>query len=123
MRNNVLADTTAVSSQTFNVYVETNIAENVNIDRDLEISGGDLTSSSTTFNLLNQTIETLNIGGVATAISIGAATGTTTVNNNLEVNGTANDIAGNLNLSGNSLSSSGDLTINPAGGGAAIGGN
>ena len=121
--NNVLADTTAVAAQTFNVYVETNIGENVNIDRDLEISGGNLTSSATTFNLLNQTVEALNIGGAATLLSVGAAEGITTINNNLEVNGTSNDIAGNLNLSGNSLTSSGDLTINPTGGGVSIGRN
>ena len=97
MRNNVLADTTATSAQTFNVYVDTNLKENVFIDKDLEISGGDITSSSTTFNLLNQTVETLNIGGEATSLSIGSSTGTTTVNNNLTVNGTTNDIAGTLN--------------------------
>ncbi|KKQ53801.1 MAG: hypothetical protein US75_C0049G0001, partial [Candidatus Woesebacteria bacterium GW2011_GWC1_38_13] len=55
--NNVLADTTSVSTQTFNIYVETNISENVNIGKDLEISGGDLTSSSTIFNLLNENVE------------------------------------------------------------------
>ncbi len=34
----------------------------------------------------------------------------------LNVDGTSNDIAGTLNLSGNTLTSSGDLTINPTGG-------
>lgn len=40
-----------------------------------------LTTGSTTFALLNTTAATLNIGGAATAISIGAATGTLTVAN------------------------------------------
>ncbi|KKR11168.1 MAG: hypothetical protein UT39_C0010G0001, partial [Candidatus Woesebacteria bacterium GW2011_GWA1_39_21] len=123
MRNKVLADTTSVSLQSFNIYVETNISENLNVAKDLEISGGNLTSSATTFNLLNQTVETLNIGGNATTVAIGNTTGTTSINNNLEVSGTNNDISGTLNLSGNSLTSSGDLLINPTGGGVAIGEN
>jgi len=48
---------------------------------DLAVNGGDLTTSATTFNLLNTTATTLNVGGAATTVSIGAATGTTTINN------------------------------------------
>lgn len=48
---------------------------------DLAVNGGDLTSTATTFNLLNTTVTTLNIGGAATAIAIGAATGTLTLAN------------------------------------------
>ncbi|KKQ81891.1 MAG: Virion structural protein, partial [Candidatus Woesebacteria bacterium GW2011_GWA1_38_8] len=121
-RNNRIAQIFgSVSTQTFNIYVETNISENVNIGKDLEISGGDLTSSSTIFNLLNENVETLNIGGAGTAISIGAGTGSTTINNNLNIDGTANDIAGTLNLSGNTLTSTADLLIDPGGGGVSIG--
>jgi hypothetical protein len=54
---------------------------------DVAVNGGDVTSSATTFNLLNATVTTLNIGGAATAVEIGAATGTTSVNNNLTVDG------------------------------------
>ena len=43
-------------------------------------------SSSTSFNLVNTTATTLNIGGAATTIGIGASTGTTTVNNQLTTN-------------------------------------
>ena len=43
-------------------------------------------------------------------------TGALTSAGNLDINGTANDIAGALNLSGNSLTSSGALTITPASG-------
>lgn len=55
---------------------------------DLAVNGGDLTSSATTFNLLNATVTTGNLFGAGTTISIGAATGTTTIANaTLAVNG------------------------------------
>jgi hypothetical protein len=60
---------------------------NVQIDNDLNIDGGDLTSTLTTFNLFNTTVSTLNIAGGANTISIGSSAGTTTVNNNLDVGG------------------------------------
>lgn len=54
---------------------------------DIAVNGGDLTTTSTTFNLINTTATTVNFAGAATAIAVGAATGTTTVNNNLVVTG------------------------------------
>lgn len=42
------------------------------ITGDLAVNGGDLTSTATTFNLLNATVTTLNIGGAANTINIGA---------------------------------------------------
>jgi hypothetical protein len=54
-------------------------------------------SSSTAFNLLNTTVTTLNIGGAATTVSIGANTGTTTVNNNLTVSGNL-DVKGTVSF-------------------------
>jgi hypothetical protein len=48
---------------------------------DLTVNGGDITSTATTFNLLNATVTTLNIGGAATALAVGAATGYTQINN------------------------------------------
>jgi hypothetical protein len=57
------------------------------IGGDVAINGGDLTTSQTTFNLLNTTATTLNVGGAATSLNLGAATGTTTVGNNLTVTG------------------------------------
>lgn len=58
------------------------------IGTDLAVNGGDLTTTQTTFNLLNATATTLNIGGAATSINIGAATGKTLINHDLEVTGT-----------------------------------
>jgi len=46
-----------------------------------------LTTPSTSFDLINTTATTVNFAKAATALSIGAATGTTTVNNGLVVTG------------------------------------
>jgi hypothetical protein len=56
---------------------------------DLTLTGGDLiATTSTTFNLINSGQTTVNFAGAATTLNMGAATGTTTVNNNLSVLGT-----------------------------------
>jgi hypothetical protein len=44
-----------------------------------------LTTPSTSFNLLNTTATTVNFAGAATTLAIGAGTGTTTVNNDLDL--------------------------------------
>ncbi|MDO8503789.1 MAG: helix-turn-helix domain-containing protein [bacterium] len=85
------------------------VTGNTTLTGDLAINGGDLTTSATTFNLLNSTATTLNIGGAATTLSIGAATGTTTVNNNLTVTGTATFSSNTAVLSSGQLT----LTRNP----------
>jgi hypothetical protein len=64
----------------------TNINNNLDVDGDVNIDGGDLTASTTIFNLLH-TPETINFGAAATDIQIGSSTGTTNVNNNLDVDG------------------------------------
>jgi hypothetical protein len=46
-----------------------------------------LTTGSTSFDLLNTTATTVNFAGAATTVNIGAATGTTTVENDLVVSG------------------------------------
>ena len=51
------------------------------------VSTTGLTTTASSFNLINGTATTLNIGGAATTVSLGASTGTTTVNNNLTVTG------------------------------------
>jgi hypothetical protein len=45
----------------------------VTLDGDLAVNGGDITTSQTTFNLLNTNATTLNIGGSASVISVGAS--------------------------------------------------
>jgi hypothetical protein len=62
-----------------------------------------LTTPSTSFDLLNTTATTLNIGGAATTISLGAVTGTTTVNHNMT-------ITGNLVVNGSTTTSTSQNT-------------
>ena len=53
----------------------------VDLDGDLNVDGGDLTSNQTLFNLLNSNVETANVLGAATNVVFGAATGITTIRN------------------------------------------
>ncbi len=46
-----------------------------------------LTTASTSFDLLNTTATTINFGGAATVLSIGATSGTTTFNNSVTITG------------------------------------
>lgn len=50
---------------------------------DLIVNGNNLTSTATTFNLLNNNINSLNIADKANYISLGASTGITRINNTL----------------------------------------
>jgi hypothetical protein len=56
-----------------------------------------LTTGSTSFDLLNTTATTVNFAGAATTVSIGAETGTTTVNNDLTVQGNL-DVKGTVSF-------------------------
>lgn len=62
----------------------------VDIDNNLNIDGGALTTNQATFNLLNTNATTVNFASAASAIDIGATTGTTSINNNLDVDGDLN---------------------------------
>jgi hypothetical protein len=74
----------------------TNVNNNLDVDGDVNIDGGDLTTNQTTFNLVNATATTVNFAGAATDVQIGAATGTTNINNNLDVDGDVNIDGGDL---------------------------
>ena len=78
----------------------TDVKNSLNVTSDLDIDGGDLTASTTSFNLLQSTVTTLNLGGAATTVSLGASTGTTTINNANTV------ISGDLAVNGGDLTSS-----------------
>jgi hypothetical protein len=65
---------------------------NLQIDGDLAVDGGDITTTQTTGNLFNATATTVNIGGAATTMSIGNAAGTVTIPGNLTINGTTTNI-------------------------------
>lgn len=66
---------------------------------DLAVNGGDITSSSTTFNLLDSTVTTFNMALAGTNITIGATTGTTTIRNANTV------VTGDLAINGGDLTS------------------
>jgi hypothetical protein len=73
---------------------------------------GTLVGTQTTQNLFNTVATTVNFAGAATALSLGASTGTTTVNNNLSVTGTSSH-TGNSTFSG-TLGVTGATTLSSA---------
>ena len=98
-----------------------NLVGNVTVTGDIAANGGDVTTTSTTGALFNANATTLNVGGAATAISIGALTGQTTFNHAAIVVGafTASPLNANVTLSPTgtgtvTISPAGALTINPA---------
>jgi hypothetical protein len=87
-----------------------------------------LTTGSTSFDLVNTTATTVNFAGAATTVSIGAATGTATINNaevvitgNLTVNGTTTTVnsttitVDDKNIELGSVASPTDTTANGGG--------
>jgi len=123
----VLADTTFTENIRFQVNTpavfngSVTVNENLTVTETIAVDTGTITTTSTTANLFAENATAINFATEATTLAIGGTTGLTTINNNLNVTGLANDIAGTLNLSGNTLSSSADLTIDPTGGGVKIG--
>jgi hypothetical protein len=65
----------------------TTVRHDLTVTGDVAVNGGDLTTTATTFNLLNTTATALNFAGAAETLTIGATSGTTTVRNNLTVTG------------------------------------
>jgi hypothetical protein len=55
---------------------------------DFWLNGGDIYTSNTTFSLINTTATTINFGGAATALTIGATTGFTEIRNATTVTST-----------------------------------
>ena len=62
---------------------------NITTPGDIAVNGGDVTTIAGTATLFNTNATILNLGGAATTVEIGAATGTTSVNNSLTVDGSA----------------------------------
>ena len=62
---------------------------------DLAVNGGDITTTATTFNLLNTTATTVNFAGAATTVNIGSAVSGADVNVGADLH-----IAGNLYVTG-----------------------
>jgi hypothetical protein len=60
---------------------------NLTLTGDLAVNGADITTTASTFNLLNATATTINFGGGASTISIGALTSTVTFNDDVVITG------------------------------------
>ena len=97
------------------------VSGNTTLTGDLAVNGGDITTSATTATVFNTTATTVNAFQAATAVSIGATTGTLTLRNastvvsgDLTVSG--NDILSStataITLSGANVTVQGDLTVN-----------
>jgi len=74
----------------------TALTGNATLTGDIAVNGGDITTNQTTFNLIETTATTLNVGGAATTLNVGASSGTTNVRNNLNV-------VGDLDIDGSDL--------------------
>ena len=74
--NNYLVFTTTNGSE-----LTTFSTASVDIDLDLNVDGGDITTNATTFNLLETNATVVHCFGAATAIDMGDASGTATINN------------------------------------------
>ena len=83
---------------------------------DVNVNGGDIFTSTTgTATVFNTNATTLNIGGAATTVSIGAGSGSTTINNPLTASGTIS-ANGGLNVATNqTLQALGQVTFTPSG--------
>jgi hypothetical protein len=77
----------------------TALTGNATLTGDIAVNGGDITTNQTTFNLINATTTTLNVGGAATTLNLGATSGTTNVRNNLNVTGDLDIDGGDLTAS------------------------
>ena len=98
------------------------------VSGDSAVNGGDITTTNSTFNLINTNATTLNIGGAAVSLSVGASTGTTTINHSLSVAGgvgqtltvtdgsltkfSVDSINGNVVTSGDVAVNGGNITTN-----------
>ena len=88
------------------------VSSTATIVGDLDVNGGDIKTNQTTFNLLNNTVTTLNLGGDATTVEIGKsdAAGVISINATKDSNSTTTGalvvdggvgIAKTLNVGGN----------------------
>jgi hypothetical protein len=116
--NQLVTEVNKTESGTAALSVDTLTANTVTANGDIAVNGGDLTTTSATFNVANSTATTVNVGGAATTLNLGAATGTTTIRNDASVSGNTS-ITGTLGVTGN-VTLSGELrgpstfTIDPA---------
>lgn len=86
----------------------------VTLSGDLAVNGGDLTTTATTFNLINGNATTVNLANAATTMIVGATTGTLTLRNATTAVSGVLDVTGNVNVNTNKFNvtaTSGDVTM------------
>jgi len=82
-------------------------ASNILANGDLAVNGGDITTSAGTFNLVNATATTVNLGGGASAVNIGSAGSATTFAGNI----TGSNIVLTGDLTGSNIRLTGDIAV------------
>jgi len=82
-----ISSSAGLIGQTLTTSGNATVGGDATITGDIAVNGGDITTNQTIFNLVNATATTLNIGGAATNINMGASNGTVTIAGNLTVNG------------------------------------
>lgn len=97
----------ASSSVTFSTTLD--VTGNTTITADLAVNGGNITTTATTFNLLNANATTLNIGGAATTISLGSATAALTFSGTSLTASTANTQVKSLGVGVAGSNTSGEI--------------
>ena len=105
--------TLAVGSGSTTLGGTLGVTNNTTLSADLAVNGGDITTNQSTFNLVNSTATTLNIGGAATSLNLGATTGTTTIRNNFS-------LTGDLTISGGDLTVGSTQVISDSGGSCSL---
>lgn len=101
-----------------------NASGNIDFDGDVNIDGGDLTTNQATFNLLETNATTINAFGTATAIDVGATTGTFTLNNpTLVGTQTTQNVFNAAATTVNAFGAATDINIGASGAGATTFGN
>jgi hypothetical protein len=90
------------------------LRSDLTLQKNINANGGAITSTNTSFNLLNTNVDELNLGGAAANVNIGGPSGLATFNNNvlvernLTVSGEIN--IDNINIIDNVVSSTGTGT-------------
>jgi hypothetical protein len=86
----VVLTTNGVAGSTIDLGLQTSDSPQfvgLTLTGDAAVNGGDITTSATTFNLVNSNATTVNFAGAATTLNVGNASGTTTIAGNAIVQG------------------------------------
>ena len=76
----------------------TSLTANVTLSGDLAVNGGDITTTATSFNIVNTNATTVQIANAATSLTLGATSGTLSLRNaTTSVDGIL-DVGGNFNV-------------------------